>query len=216
MLKEYLERRCAALQFYIVLKPYHQQRLTEAGCDEAGRGCYAGPVFAAAVIVKRNFFHPLLNDSKQMSAQERNEVKTFIQENAVAYAVAMVDNNEIDQINILRASFKAMHLAIDSLQKKPKLLLIDGNRFTPYQDLKHKCVIKGDGIYASIAAASVLAKTYRDEFMQRIHEEFPHYNWFSNKGYGTEEHRKAIEQHGLCKYHRKSFDIVPAQMELFG
>jgi ribonuclease HII len=198
-----------------VLKPYHQQRLTEAGCDEAGRGCYAGPVFAAAVIVKRNFFHPLLNDSKQMSVEERNEVRSFIEQNAVCYSVAMIDNDEIDQINILRASFKAMHMALDSLKKKPKLLLIDGNRFTPYQDIKHRCVIKGDGIYASIAAASVLAKTYRDEYMQRIHEEFPHYNWFNNKGYGTEEHRKAIEIHGLCKYHRKSFDIVPAQLGLF-
>jgi ribonuclease HII len=198
-----------------VLKAYHQLRAIEAGCDEAGRGCYAGPVFAAAVILPKSFFHPLLNDSKQMTAEHRAELKIFIEENATCFSVGMVDNDEIDQINILQASFKAMHLAIDGLKKKPKLLLIDGNRFKPYTEIKHKCIIKGDGIYANIAAASVLAKTYRDEYMRNLHEEFPHYNWFNNKGYGTEEHRNAIDVHGLCKYHRKSFAINPSQLELF-
>jgi len=187
----------------------------EAGCDEAGRGCYAGPVFAAAVILPRDFYHPLLNDSKLMTPGERAELKPFIKEHAIAYAVAMVDNDEIDKINILRASFKAMHLALDKLRKRPGFLLIDGNRFTPYKKLRHTCIIKGDGQFASIAAASVLAKTHRDMYMKNLHRKFPHYNWKSNKGYGTPEHRQAIEQYGLCPYHRKSFAIDPTQPELF-
>lgn len=198
-----------------MLLPHYQTELLEAGCDEAGRGCYAGPVFAAAVILPKDFYHPLLNDSKQLTPEERNELKPFIKANAIAYSVAMVDNDEIDRINILRASFKAMHLALDKLRKKPGLLLIDGNRFTPYKQLRHECIIKGDGIYASIAAASILAKTHRDAYMKTLHKEFPHYNWRSNKGYGTLEHRKAIEEHGLCRYHRRSFSIDPQQYSLF-
>lgn len=198
-----------------MLQPFYQDQLIEAGCDEAGRGCYAGPVFAAAVILPKDFHHPELNDSKLLTAAQRDELKIFIKQNAIAYAVAMVDQEEIDRINILQASFKAMHLALDKLRKRPAFLLIDGNRFVPYRKLKHLCVVQGDGRYASIAAASVLAKTHRDAYMKQIHKEFPHYNWKQNKGYGTEEHRKAIEEHGLCKYHRKSFSINPKQFELF-
>ena len=197
-----------------MLKPYYRKTKTEAGCDEAGRGCFAGPVCAAAVILPKNFYHPQLNDSKQVSAEQREILRMYIEEKALHYAVAMVDNNEIDTINILRASFKAMHLALDQLPFEPALILVDGNRFTTWKNTKHTCVIKGDGIYASIAAASILAKTYRDKFMQQLHAEFPHYNWAQNKGYGTAEHRRAIEEHGLCRYHRKSFNIVPAQLEI--
>ena len=192
-----------------MLRSYYQEKLTEAGCDEAGRGCYAGPVFDAAVILPKDFFHPLLNDSKQVSAGIREELKIIIEEKAIAYAVASVGTEEIDRINILKASFKAMHLAIDALKKKPGILLIDGNRFVKYKTVRHHCIIKGDGIYASIAAASILAKTYRDAYMRQLHDEFPQYNWRKNKGYGTAEHRKAIEEFGLCRHHRKSFDIIP-------
>ncbi|TDH20858.1 ribonuclease HII [Segetibacter sp. 3557_3] len=197
-----------------MLLPFYQKRYLEAGCDEAGRGCYAGPVFAAAVVLPRDFYHPLLNDSKQISEAVRYELRPVIEKEAVCYSVAMVCNEEIDKINILRASFKAMHLALDNLRRKPKYLLIDGNRFTPYNDVRHKCIIKGDGLYSSIAAASVLAKTYRDDFMKSLHNEFPLYNWSSNKGYGTEEHRLAIQAHGLCKYHRMSFNINTHQLSL--
>jgi ribonuclease HII len=192
-----------------MLQPFYQDSLMEAGCDEAGRGCFAGPVFAAAVILPRDFYHPTLNDSKQLTAEERQELKGFIKANAIAYAVAMVDNDEIDQINILRASFKAMHLALDKLRKRPELLLIDGHMFYQYKKLKHQCIVQGDGLYASIAAASILAKTHRDAYMKNLHKEFPHYNWKQNKGYGTREHRDAIEKHGICKYHRKSFRLMP-------
>ena len=198
-----------------MLKSFSQKKLLEAGCDEAGRGCYAGPVFAAAVILPKNFYHPLLNDSKQVKETNRNILRQVIEEKALAFAVASIDNGEIDQINILKASFKAMHKAIDQLTKKPELLLIDGNRFITYQNIKHQCIIKGDGIYANIAAASILAKTYRDEYMYKIHQEFPRYQWNNNKGYGTLQHRKAIEQFGLCRYHRKSFNIIPKQIDLF-
>ena len=198
-----------------MLLPFFQDQLTEAGCDEAGRGCYAGPVFAAAVILPKDFYHPELNDSKQLAAEKRNELKHFIKANALAYAVAMVENDEIDEINILRASFKSMHLALDKLKKRPGFLLIDGNRFAPYKNIIHHCIIKGDSLYASIAAASILAKTHRDAYMLRLHKEFPYYNWKQNKGYGTEEHRIAIEKHGLCKYHRKSFNINKPQITLF-
>ena len=198
-----------------MLQQFFQNKVTEAGCDEAGRGCYAGPVFAAAVILPNYFFHPLLNDSKQVKEKDRNELRWYIEQNALAYAVSKVDNNEIDKINILKASFKAMHLALDNLKLKPELLLIDGNRFLQYKKIKHHCIVKGDSKFASIAAASILAKTYRDEFMQTLHHEFPMYDWNKNKGYGTLQHRKAIEQFGLSKYHRKSFNIAPQQIELF-
>lgn len=162
-------------------------------------------MFAAAVILPPDFYHPLLNDSKQVLEPVRNELRTYIEENAVAYGVAQVDHEEIDRINILKASIKAMHLALDKLKKRPKLLLIDGNRFYKYRRTPHQCVIKGDGIYAPIAAASILAKTYRDAFMRSLHHEFPHYKWNTNKGYGTGEHRQAIAEYGPSPYHRRSF-----------
>jgi ribonuclease HII len=189
--------------------------LPEAGCDEAGRGCFAGPVFAAAVVLPPDFFHPLLNDSKQVPENIRNELRTFIEQNALDYAIGQVDNDEIDRINILRASFKAMHLAITGLKTEPGFLIIDGHLFTAYKKIPHRCIIKGDAIFAAIAAASILAKTHRDEYMLRLHDEFPHYSWKTNKGYGTPAHRRGIEQFGLCKYHRKSFAIHPALLEIF-
>ncbi|MBS1932901.1 MAG: ribonuclease HII [Bacteroidetes bacterium] len=198
-----------------MLKIFYQPKLIEAGCDEAGRGCFAGPVFAAAVILPEGFFHPLLNDSKQVTEVNRNELRAYIEKNALDFSVAMVDNEEIDQINILKASFKAMHKALDKLKQKPGFLLIDGNRFAPYKKIPYQCIVQGDALYASIAAASILAKTYRDEYMRKLHEEFPQYKWCSNKGYGTAEHRKAIEEFGLCKYHRRSFDILPSQLNIF-
>jgi ribonuclease HII len=193
------------------LRSHYQENRSEAGCDEAGRGCYAGPVFAAAVILPPDFFHPLLNDSKQVTIENRNLLRPYIEANALAWAVARVDHDEIDQINILRASFKAMHLALDQLSIRPKLLLIDGNRFIRYRRTPDRCIVRGDSIFASIAAASILAKTWRDEYMRRLHTEFPQYAWESNKGYGTREHRDAIEKYGLCKYHRKSFNINPEE-----
>jgi len=203
------------MKLQCMLKPFYQELLVEAGCDEAGRGCYAGPVFAAAVILPVNFHHPLLNDSKQVKEKDRNELRKLIESEAISFAVANIDNDEIDKINILKASFKAMHLALDQLKKKPQLLLIDGNRFIPYKKIPHQCFVKGDGRFASIAAASILAKTYRDDYMQQLHTEFPLYGWNKNKGYGTLIHRKAIEEIGLCKYHRKSFRLLPQQNELF-
>ena len=200
---------------FLLLKSFYQTELIEAGCDEAGRGCLAGPVFAAAVILPKKFSHPVLNDSKQLSEKQRNELRIIIEAEAISYAVASIDNNKIDHINILKASIKAMHLAIGELNQKPQLLIIDGNRFIRYKRIPHRCIIKGDEQYASIAAASVLAKTYRDEFMLKLHDEFPHYRWHTNKGYGTEEHRKAIEHYGFCKYHRKSFRLLPDPATLF-
>lgn len=202
-------------KFIFLLQPFFQNELIEAGCDEAGRGCLAGPVFAAAVILPKGFSHPVLNDSKQLTEQQRNELRGVIESNAVSYAVASIDNNEIDHINILKASIKAMHLAIEALKITPELLLIDGNRFIKYKKIAHHCIIKGDATYMSIAAASVLAKTYRDELMLKLHNEFPQYGWNTNKGYGTIVHRKAIEQYGSCKYHRMSFRLIPEQEELF-
>lgn len=198
-----------------MLQAFHHPEVREAGCDEAGRGCYAGPVFAAAVILTRDFHHPLLNDSKQVSPETRILLRTYIESHALDYSVAEVSNVEIDQINILKASIKAMHLAIEKLKKPPEFLLIDGHIFYKYRSIPHQCIIKGDGIYASIAAASILAKTYRDEYMQRLHNEFPQYNWNNNKGYGTAEHRKGIAIHGLSPFHRRSFNILPAQTNLF-
>jgi len=178
--------------------------------DEVGRGCYAGPVYAAAVILPKDFYHPLLNDSKELTREERNLLRPIIETECISFSVASVSNVEIDRINILQASFKAMHLALNKLKSAPELLLVDGKRFNSYKNFPHQCIIKGDGIYASIAAASVLAKTYRDEYMESLHEKFQMYYWNKNKGYGTREHRSAIEIHGLCRYHRKSFDIWPA------
>ncbi len=197
-----------------MLQSFFQTQVTEAGCDEAGRGCYAGPVFAAAVILPKDFHHPILNDSKQLNEKQREALRPIIEKEAIGWAVAAVGVAEIDKINILKASWKAMHLAIAQLQLLPELLLIDGNRFTPFKNISHHCIVKGDGIYASIAAASVLAKTHRDEYMLTLHQQYPQYGWHNNKGYGTAEHRKAIAQYGLCEHHRKSFNILPQQLEL--
>ncbi len=199
----------------MALLSFYREELLEAGCDETGRGCYAGPVFAAAVILPRHFHHPLLNDSKQVKEKDRNTLRIIIEQEAISFSVARVEVKEIDRINILKASFKAMHLALDQLKQKPQLLLIDGNRFIKYKRIPHTCFVKGDGRFASIAAASILAKTYRDEYMLNLHGSFPQYNWKNNKGYGTAEHRKAIEQFGLCEHHRKSFNIQPNKEELF-
>ncbi len=192
-----------------MLPAFYQTELLEAGIDEAGRGCYAGPVFAAAVILPQNFQHPLLNDSKQLKAHERNLLRTIIETESIAFAVAHIDETTIDRINILQATYRAMHQAIGQLSVPPQLLLIDGNRFKPYPHLPHHCFVKGDGRFASIAAASILAKTYRDEWMEKLHHEFPQYGWSKNKGYGTAIHRNAIAQYGLCPYHRQSFNILP-------
>ncbi|MDQ2719298.1 MAG: ribonuclease HII [Bacteroidota bacterium] len=197
-----------------MLLPFFHNKFIEAGVDEAGRGCFAGPVFAAAVILPKDFFHPSLNDSKQLTKEERDQLRPIIEKQSISYAVSSVTNEEIDQINILQASFKAMHLALNKLKSKPEILLIDGNRFKPYKKVPHHCIIKGDGIYASIAAASVLAKTYRDAHMQSLHKKYKMYSWHSNKGYGTAEHRAAIAAHGLCRYHRKSFNIYSIQIDL--
>ncbi len=191
-----------------MLTPYLHNHLTEAGLDEAGRGCYAGPVFAAAVILPKDFHHPLLNDSKQLNEKQRDLLRPIIEKESIGFAVASVDNDTIDRINILQASFTAMHLSLKKLKTTPEFLLIDGNRFKPYKKIPHQCIVQGDGKYASIAAASILAKTYRDEFMQNLHASFPHYAWDTNKGYGTATHRNAIEQYGLCCHHRKSFNIL--------
>ena len=190
-----------------MLLPFFNEHSTEAGVDEAGRGCYAGPVYAAAVILPTNFFHPLLDDSKKLTAAQRDLLRPIIEKESIAFAVASVDNYTIDRVNILQASFLAMHLAIDQLPVMPERLLIDGNRFKPYKNIMHQCIVKGDGKYASIAAASVLAKTYRDCYMLQLHQQFPHYCWNKNKGYGTLVHRNAIRENGLCAYHRKSFNI---------
>lgn len=179
----------------------------EAGCDEAGRGCLAGPVFAAAVVLPNDFYHPLLNDSKKISEKVRNQLRPIIEQEALAFAVAKVSPKQIDKINILQASFRAMHLAINKLTIEPHLLLIDGNRFKPFKKLEHICIIQGDGKYASIAAASVLAKTYRDDYMLKMAKQFPQYGWEKNKGYGTKMHRDAVKQYGLTKHHRLSFSM---------
>lgn len=196
-----------------MLKSFLYHNLSEAGCDEAGRGCLAGPVTAAAVILPKNFKHPVLNDSKKLSAKQRALLKDEIINSAIAWKVAFVDNTEIDELNILRASIKAMHIAIEGLQKVPQFLLIDGNRFYPYKDFKYKTIIKGDGLFFSIAAASVLAKTYRDEFMEKIHSKYPEYGWNDNKGYPTYSHREAIKKYGITPYHRKSFNLFDTQMK---
>jgi len=189
--------------------------LIEAGCDEVGRGCLAGPVVAAAVILPKNYTHDLLNDSKQLTKEERILLRGDIERDALAWAVAEADNEEIDRINILNASFVAMHRALDKLSVCPEFLLIDGNRFTPYRQIKFENIIKGDALYLSIAAASVLAKTYRDDLMLRLAAQFPGYAWNTNVGYPTEEHRDGIKKLGITPYHRRSFQLLPAQLELF-
>ncbi len=192
----------------VILKPFLSKGYIEAGCDEAGRGCLAGPVFASAVILDPDFRHPLLNDSKQLSVRSRELLRKVIEREAVAWAVAMVDNQEIDRINILNASIKAMHLALDSLKVTPGMILVDGNRFKPYSGIPHTCIVKGDSQFASIAAASVLAKTHRDEYIRDLSLEFPHYGWERNMAYPTRQHREAIAAWGSCKYHRKSFRLL--------
>ena len=186
----------------------------EAGCDEAGRGCLAGPVVASAVILPNDFYHPLLNDSKQLNCKQRNLLRKVIECEAISYAVAMVDNEEIDKINILKASIKAMHLAVEQLETTPTFLLIDGNHFIKYKDVPHQCIIKGDAKFQSIAAASILAKTYRDDFMEKMHEKFPNYGWLQNKGYPTLFHRKGIEKYGITSLHRKSFKLIDKQLKI--
>ena len=186
----------------------YQNQLLEAGCDEAGRGCYAGPVFAAAVILSADFYHPMLNDSKKLTEKQRRELEPIIKSNAIAWAIASQTAAEIDASNILKASIKCMHLALDQLKKRPKFIAVDGNRFYPYKKIPHQTIIKGDGKYAHIAAASILAKTARDQYMEDAHLQYPKYVWDKNKGYGTAVHRAAIEKHGLCFEHRKSFKII--------
>lgn len=188
----------------------------EAGCDEAGRGCLAGPVYAAAVILPNNYRNKWLNDSKKLTEKDRYELRPEIEAKAVAWAVGVVSHTEIDEINILNASFLGMHRAIDQLKTRPQLLLIDGNRFNRYPDIEHKCIIGGDAKFKSIAAASILAKTYRDDFMREMDTRFPQYNWINNMGYATRSHREAIKQHGICELHRRSFTLLPVddQMEL--
>ncbi len=191
-----------------MLLPFFEHEGLEAGCDEAGRGCLAGPVFAAAVILPRDFNHPLLNDSKQLSASQRAEARILVETHALAWAVGRVEPEEIDRINILKASFLAMHRALDQLEIKPDRLLIDGNRFVPYHDVPFHCMVKGDARFASIAAASILAKTWRDNCMMELAAEYPHYHWQENKGYPTIAHRKAIAEFGACEHHRRSFRLL--------
>lgn len=198
-----------------MLKSCFTNDLLEAGCDEVGRGCLAGPVVAAAVILPREVNIPVLNDSKKLSKKERDLLEKEIKTIALEYAIAEVWNEEIDRINILNASFLAMHLALEKLTYTPQLLLIDGNRFKPFKTIKHQCIIKGDGEYASIAAASVLAKTHRDKLMAKLAKKHPEYCWHTNVGYPTDAHREAIKKHGITSYHRKSFRLLPEQLELF-
>ena len=197
------------------LLPFLQDGRIEAGCDEAGRGCLAGPVFAAAVILPDQFNHPLLNDSKQLTEHQRNTLRPIIEQEALAWCVGVVTATEIDEINILNASILAMHRALDGLGIRPEAVLVDGNRFKPYHDIPSTCIVKGDATYRSIAAASILAKTHRDEFMDRIAAEYPQYAWDKNKGYPTKAHRQAIEQTGPSPYHRMSFRLIDRQLKLF-
>ncbi len=196
------------------LLPYFKENTIEAGCDEAGRGCLAGPVFAAAVILPPDFDNELLNDSKKLTEKQRYKLRPLIEEQALAWAVAMLDNHEIDEVNILNASFMAMNRAVEKLKVHPEHLLIDGNRFRTKSDIPYTCMVKGDGRFYSIAAASVLAKTYRDDFMLEIHREFPGYDWNRNKGYPTKKHRAAIKKLGPTKYHRMTFRLLDEQLEL--
>ena len=197
-----------------MLKSYHTEGIIEAGCDEAGRGCIAGPVFAAAVILPSDFRNPEINDSKKLTAKTRELLRKVIESEAIAYGVALVDEKEIDQINILNASFLAMHRAVEKLMPVPQHLIIDGNRFRPYESIPHHCIVKGDAKYASIAAASILAKTYRDEFMETLHNQHPEYMWRNNKGYPTRVHREAVFKFGPSPYHRLTFKLLNDQMRL--
>jgi len=199
-----------------MLKPFYKPNTIEAGCDEAGRGCLAGPVFAAAVILPPDFKNRILNDSKQLSEKQRYSLREIIIANAIDYSVQQVSNSEIDTINILNASILAMHKSVDDLKKvKPEFLIIDGNRFKPYPGIQHKCIVKGDTLYLSIAAASVLAKTFRDDYMENLHNEFPQYNWKKNKGYPTKHHRMAIQEYGITSHHRLSYKLFDKQLKLF-
>lgn len=203
--------------FCPMLLPYLNADVVEAGCDEAGRGCLAGPVFAGAVILPKDYRNEILNDSKQLSEKKRYRLREEIERDALAWAVGVVSPQEIDRINILNASFLAMHRALDGLKMRPQALLVDGNRFRPYGDVPYTTVVKGDGKYMSIAAASVLAKTYRDDYMRRLHEEYPQYHWGANKGYPAKAHREAIREWGTTPYHRMTFNLLgDGQLELFG
>jgi ribonuclease HII len=193
---------------------YYHPEFIEAGCDEAGRGCLAGPVVAAAVIFPKDYTHCELNDSKQLSAKSRLRLRSEIERDALAFAIAFVNNVEIDKINIVKASVKAMHLALDQLTIEPQFVIVDGNYFIPYKKVPHKCHVKGDGKYLSIAAASILAKTYRDEYMEQLHKDYPNYLWCENKGYATADHRMAVQKYGLTSYHRKSFCSSFEQLSL--
>ena len=193
-----------------MLEVFHTKNKIEAGCDEAGRGCLAGPVVAAAVILPSGFRNEILNDSKKLTKKKRHELRPIIEKEALAWAVGVVDNKEIDEINILNASFLAMHRALDQLEKDPDSILVDGNRFTAYNNIKHHCIVKGDGIYMSIAAASILAKTYRDDMMTKLAKEFPFYGWERNMGYPTKIHREGIREYGTTPFHRMSFQLLPA------
>lgn len=191
-----------------VLKSHYYPNLIEVGCDEAGRGCLAGSVFAAAVILPSDYDNHVLNDSKQLTRKKRNELREVIMQAAVAWAVGEVSPQEIDEINILRASFLAMHRALDQLKVRPQAIIVDGNRFTPYHDIPYTTIVKGDAKYQSIAAASILAKTFRDDYMDRLAEEYPQYHWEANMGYPTREHRSAIQQYGVTPYHRRSYNLL--------
>lgn len=197
-----------------MLKSYFDKHLIEAGCDEAGRGCLAGPVYASAVILPKNYRNKWLDDSKKLSDKDRYELRPEIEEKAIVWAVGTVNNIEIDEINILKASFLAMHRAVDQLKQQPELLLIDGNRFQKYKDIPHQCIVKGDAKFLSIAAASILAKTYRDDFMKQAAIEHPHYGWEKNMGYPTKKHREAIKTNGTTPLHRLTFQLLPKQLSL--
>ena len=197
-----------------MLEPYYHSGVIEAGCDEAGRGCLAGPVYAAAVIMPPDFRNDMLNDSKQLTEKKRYQLREIIEREALAWAVGIVDNHEIDEINILRASILAMHRALDQLKVRPEEVIVDGNRFYKYRELPHTTIVKGDGKYMSIAAASILAKTYRDDFMLSIHKEYPMYHWDKNKGYPAKVHREAIRQYGTTPYHRMSYNLLGNSQQL--
>jgi ribonuclease HII len=190
-----------------MLQAYFQDELIEAGCDEAGRGCLAGPVYSAAVILPKDFSHPFLNDSKQLTEEQRYELRPLIEKEAIAWAVASLCNNKVDKYNILHAAIRGMHLALKELNPQPQMIIVDGNRFTKYKRIPHQCIVDGDAQYASIAAASVLAKTYRDDYMKKLHLKYKRYNWASNKGYATREHQEALNKYGPCRYHRQSFRL---------